>query len=364
MTLTIHRNDTIHTTNPPEQKEPITNDEDPDPFLQQMNRGEYLRQLRLLALQDEMERLSEEETKCGNDDNVLPSTTLDCTTKEEDEVQIINGTGQRILQYNVYLAHQRYYDDLKHIDMHYINYGSFTKNLKLSRVKSSNDVRNMKAISSTSIIGPNTTVAQSSNAELIIQQDKSLGKGGFCWDAAFILGEHVLSHHVDWMGSGSNSCSSATRVLELGAGTGLCGLMIAQATDANVTITDLPELLPLMEGNLRRNFPESESERVQARTLRWGCQEDYHGAPYDVILGADIVASLYDPVALAATLYALSGSDTKIYISSKSRLDKPHEEFDLEMKRLFGKVERVEAESRLKNPDVFVMVIEGKREGF
>ena len=345
--MSIHADDAINDI-PPEQKEHnMFSDEDPDPFLQQMNRGEYLRQLRLLALQDEMER-SLEETKCDNDAILAPITDINrkkVTQEPMDEVQIVNG--QRILHYDAYLAHQRYYDDLKHIDMHFINYGSFAK---LSRVESSNDVRDMKA--TTTSIGPAT------NGELIIQQDKSLGKGGFCWDAAFVLGEHVLLHHADWMGRGSR----CTRVLELGAGTGLCGLMIAQATDAHVTITDLPELLPLMEGNLRRNFCEGEKERVQARTLRWGCQEDYSDAPYDVILGADIVASLYDPVALAATLYALSGPDTKIYISSKSRLDKPHEEFDMEMKRLFGKVERVEAESRLKNPDVFVMVFEGKRE--
>jgi hypothetical protein len=301
-------------------------EEDPDPFLQQMNRGDYLRRLRMLALQDEMERaeqlqevFSGEEKKC--EDVAVLST-------QEEEVEVLS-SGERMLNYTQYLAHQRYYDDLKHVDMHYINYGKFGD----------------------------------AAGDLIVEQRKALGKGGFCWDAAFILGEHVIAHQDEWNCRSANRShendQEMTTVLELGAGTGLCGLMVAKATSANVLLTDLPELLGLMKDNLQRNHPYQSN--VEARTLQWGNKADYQGAPYNVILGADIVASLYDPVALAHTLYDLSGPDTKIYISSKSRLDKPHEEFDAEMNRLFDKCERVVPESRLRNPGVFVMEFGGKK---
>merc|ERR1712127_8660 len=100
--------------------------------------------------------------------------------------------------------------------------------------------------------------------------------------------------------------------------------MIAKATKSDVAITDLPELEGLMEDNVRRNFEGDDdagecSEGLTARdgkargtvashALRWGVDEDYPAAPYDVIVGADIVTSLYDPQALARTLHALSGS--------------------------------------------------------
>lgn len=192
-------------------------------------------------------------------------------------------------------------------------------------------------------------------------------------------------------------------MLELGAGTGLCGIMIGKATNSHVTITDLPELQDLMAENVRRNFGEegndddaaagvsvklSDEERklithldgtkskgtVKSRVLRWGNEEDYfldedqqqqqgEQQAYDVIIGADIVASLYDPIALAQTLHALCGPTTKIYISSKSRLDKPHEEFDKEMTRLFTKVvKKVCPCSRLKTPNVFIIEAGGKRD--
>lgn len=314
----------------------LVQEEDPnsDPFLKQMNRGNYLSQLRLLALQDELERLAEEEhaTEVG---------------ELHAEVQILSN-GEKMLNYNVYLSHQRYFDDLKHVDMHLINFGCFTDTKSdtdeiIPRNESSNDVR---------ILDGHLKYEQ----DLIIEQRKSLGKGGLCWDAAFILGEHLIHHEKDW----NIQSSALTSVLELGAGTGLCGLMVAKATSANVTITDLPELVPLMEDNVKRNLPSK--GHIMAQTLRWGNEADYQGKTYDVILGADIVTSLYDPVALAAALHALSGSETRIYISAKSRLDKPHQEFDDEMKRLFARCDKVKVESRLKSPSVFVMVFVGKKE--
>jgi predicted nicotinamide N-methyase len=391
-----------------QQHEEEEEEEDITPFEKLMNRGNYLRQLRALELADEMERnatsLSRDDGEEKKEEMIMSTTTTGLEVQEDHVYTITTTTSNtattnnssnkvKVLEYNSYLAHQRYYDDLKHVDITYIDYGYFPHNNNSSGGKGMEE--------------------EEGGGRVVIEQRKRLGKGGLCWDAAFILGEHVISLEEEWNNRSNSSNSSKKRtpanVLELGAGTGLCGIMVGKATNSHVTITDLPELQDLMTENVRRNFGHdvkedvgnvddanddvelSDEERklithldgtkskgtVKSRVLRWGNEEDYflqeedqqqqqqlgEQQAYDVIIGADIVASLYDPIALAQTLHALCGPTTKIYISSKSRLDKPHEEFDTEMTRLFTKVvKKVCPCSRLKTPNVFIIEAEGKRD--
>jgi len=96
-----------------------------------MKRGEFLRHLRLMELADQAEREATVEEEQSVDGDVID----------------ILRNGKKVLRYESYLAHQRYYDDLKHVDCHYIDYGS--------------------------------AVGGSDNkGRLVIEQDKSLGKGG------------------------------------------------------------------------------------------------------------------------------------------------------------------------------------------
>mmetsp|Transcript_20710 Transcript_20710/g.30315 ORF Transcript_20710/g.30315 Transcript_20710/m.30315 type:complete len:208 (+) Transcript_20710:114-737(+) len=204
----------------------------------------------------------------------------------------------------------------------------------------------------------------------------------------------MIQHEKDWILSNNNNnnnnnntneSSITTKVVELGSGTGLGGLMIAKAIpNCHVSITDLPELMDLMTCNIRRNFDQQHDSpscqnyqnpldsftnitsslgNASAKTLRWGVQEDYQNGPYDIVIGCDVVASLYDPIALAQTFYALSHDKTKIYVSAKLRLDKPHELFEEEMRRLFGKVTVIscleEKFSKIKNPNMRIIVAEG-----
>ncbi|KAL7530752.1 hypothetical protein ACHAWF_003499 [Thalassiosira exigua] len=334
-------------------------DEAGDAFEQRMNRGNYLRRLRLLALADEEERRAQEcadapaeeadyghfeEKKEDDDDLYVP--------RAEDRIYALSD-GARVLDYDSYLSHQRYHDDLKHSDVDYVDFGEVCDSWG------------------------------DSGGRLVIEQRKSLGKGGLIWDAAFVLAEHVIANEAEWT---SVSCGERRRpqVLELGAGTGICGLTIAKAVRCDVEVTDLPELEGLMIDNVRRNFRASSSSHngsddddlvppeidardglakgaVASRVLRWGVPSDYGRTPYDVLLGADVVTSLYDPAALARTLRDLSGPTTKVYLSGKARLDKPHDEFDREMRRWFDRYERAEPVGRMKSPGVFVIVAEGKR---
>ena len=311
-----------------------------------MNRGNYLRMLRQLALADEEERRRESEAAAKD-----PSDSSSGEEKKEadgtfdDGIRTLEKTGERVLDYGTYLAHQRYHDDLKHVDVNYMDFGTLR------------------------------TPAGTDCGRLVVEQSKACGKGGLVWDAAVVLGDHVISREGEWRDTAASS--GRPRVVELGAGTGVVGLMLAKAVECDVVATDLPELMGLMESNVRRNFGDRSDANdgggglvtaddkakgsIEARVLRWGVESDYGDAPYDVVVGADIVTSIYDPVALARTVHALSGPRTKVYISGKARLDRPHEVFDGEMRRLFERVERIERpESRLRSPGCFIIVAEGK----
>ncbi len=59
---------------------------------------------------------------------------------------------------------------------------------------------------------------------------------------------------------------------------------------------------------------------VLCQVLRWGIESYYAGAPYDVVVGADVVvvALPYDLVALARTFHTLSGPWTRVCVSRKA----------------------------------------------
>ena len=90
-------------------------------------------------------------------------------------------------------------------------------------------------------------------------------------------------------------------VVELGAGTGVCGLACA-ALGALVVLTDLPEALPL----LRKNAAASPwSSSIEVRELQWGDCTALAGVRADLVLACDCQyqRGAYD--VLAATIAEL-----------------------------------------------------------
>jgi len=314
-----------------------------------MMRGEFMRMLRQLELAD----LAEREVSTNSDEYVVEEkkTETDVVGSRYNHPVVPN---QSILKYENYLCNQRYYDDLKHVDYHFIDYGSLGH--------------------------PEET------GKVIIEQRKSLGKGGMCWDAGFILAEHLVMN-LEAKTNSDISLSGMPKILELGSGTGLAGIMLAKSLYCHVTITDLPELMDCMICNIKRNFNhpyikgkskcdtqtgaycnhevEEETEKrskgvIDAKVLRWGELDSFEECTYDILIAADVVASIYDPSSLAHTFYSLSHARSKIFISYKIRMSEPHQAFETEMRRYFHKFETVKPSSRNKNPNVWILEI-GKR---
>lgn len=127
----------------------IADDDDYDATDALFQRGAFLRKLRELERYDESQRETEN-SDCQNNDTLV---------------------------YGSYLATQSYYDDYKHVNYRFIDFGT---------------------------IG---------GRPLLIEQDRTVGKGGFVWDAGFVLAEHVMNSK-EWKND------NTTTVVELGAGTG------------------------------------------------------------------------------------------------------------------------------------------------
>ncbi|KAL3920776.1 MAG: hypothetical protein SGARI_006862 [Bacillariaceae sp.] len=214
---------------------------------------------------------------------------------EEDEAETATSN---TLRYSTYLANQRgVYDDYKHVNYEFIEFDN----------KSNQDA-----------------------VPLTIQQDRKVGKGGF-----------------------------PQKVIELGSGTGVTGLLTAQAYPmAQVHLTDLPQLQPLLEGNAKLN---STLQNVTTGVLEWGSKTTNEA--YDVILAADVVAGIYDGQALIKSLYDLAHSKTQIFLScNEGRLAGIIDAFIGELKERFEVVERRQPHSDNRNPNIIVFVISGKRE--
>mmetsp|Transcript_15452 Transcript_15452/g.27987 ORF Transcript_15452/g.27987 Transcript_15452/m.27987 type:complete len:188 (+) Transcript_15452:1128-1691(+) len=109
-----------------------------------------------------------------------------------------------------------------------------------------------------------------------ITQDFRLGKGGILWDAAYLLSKYILSLGLE-----------GKKVLELGAGCGLCSI-VAAAAGAEVWATDIHPALQLTHKNKELN-----SEICQQLTvvkLDWDSQEDREALTeeFDLILMSDL----------------------------------------------------------------------------
>ncbi|RWS06908.1 protein-lysine methyltransferase METTL21D-like protein [Dinothrombium tinctorium] len=96
---------------------------------------------------------------------------------------------------------------------------------------------------------------------------RTLGDVGVVvWDAALLLAKFL-----DYRAKRFPNCFKGTHGLELGAGTGLCGITAA-LLGCNVLLTDLPNLVPLLDENINRNkaiVSQCNGGNIFARSWHW-----------------------------------------------------------------------------------------------
>mmetsp|Transcript_21709 Transcript_21709/g.33994 ORF Transcript_21709/g.33994 Transcript_21709/m.33994 type:complete len:160 (-) Transcript_21709:72-551(-) len=99
------------------------------------------------------------------------------------------------------------------------------------------------------------------------------------------------------------------KVIELGCGTGVPGMVMRQI-GANVVLTEQPDLVPLLDHNLEKNF--AGDKLIKAAELSWAEDKaiklSQTDGPFDIILSADcIFPPVYGDswIPLAHTIHAL-----------------------------------------------------------
>lgn len=139
----------------------------------------------------------------------------------------------------------------------------------------------------------------------------AVGCGGKIWIAGELLSKYLLDKPISQKG----------KIIEIGSGTGLVGLALGLSLPnrdlADIWITDIDELVPLMEKNIELN---GLTDTVHAATLSWGEPlPDYAKDGVDVILAADCVYLERAFPLLEKTLLDLTNENTLVLMSYRKR---------------------------------------------
>ncbi|KAM4698551.1 protein N-lysine methyltransferase METTL21A [Rhinophrynus dorsalis] len=162
------------------------------------------------------------------------------------------------------------------------------------------------------------------NHAIWIKQDwKQLGVAAVVWDAAVVLCMYLEAGGIHLQNS---------TAIELGAGTGLVGI-VAALLGAQVTVTDREVALEFLKTNVRYNIPDDIQDKVSVRPLTWGRSlEDF--STYDFILGADIIYLEETFSDLLQTILHLSSDKSVILLSCRLRYQRDQNFLDM-MKQHF-----------------------------
>lgn len=131
-----------------------------------------------------------------------------------------------------------------------------------------------------------TFARASERVEVVVKQDtrararESDGTARWVWDCAPKTCEYLCAR--------AREIVRGRRVIEIGAGAGMPGLVCAQLGAREVTLTDMESELTLLETNARANDTRECDVRVEA--LRWGdCEKLLARDSYELVVCSDVV---------------------------------------------------------------------------
>ena len=154
----------------------------------------------------------------------------------------------------------------------------------------------------------------------------------------FLIIDHLQAPFLSYYLEKTPATVQGKRVIELGAGTGLVGMVAnmlgmvpgghrggalrshTPSGASDVTVTDMKTISA--ERNLHLNRHHLVNDRIQVSHLEWGQDISSFNPPYDVVLAADVIYAEHSFDSLLNTLEQLSDVKTTILISCMHRYDR------------------------------------------
>ncbi|XP_047467312.1 protein-lysine methyltransferase METTL21D [Mugil cephalus] len=188
--------------------------------------------------------------------------------------------------------------------------------------------------------------------------------GCVVWDAAIALAKYLETKQFYDPSSGVNVWSGRT-VVELGAGTGVVGLMAA-TLGAQVIVTDLEDLQTLLGVNIQENQALISSGSITAKVLKWGDDVSAFLPPPHYVLMADCIYYEQSIVPLVESLKLLSGPETCIICCYEQRTEGVNPEVERRFFELLQhnfSCEKIPLENQdpeFNSPDIHILHIRRK----
>jgi predicted nicotinamide N-methyase len=154
-----------------------------------------------------------------------------------------------------------------------------------------------------------------------IEQEGQVGIGGMVWDASLILAKFLFSNK-------SEVFSKVTTVLEVGSGTGICGLACAMMQPRlRVVLSDLRSHL----GLIRTNIDANNTPNVICEEIDWFSPKN--STKYDLVIGSDVVyePDLFEP--LLNTLDLVTTPNSIVFLCNELRMTRDLQFYKLAQKK-------------------------------
>lgn len=122
---------------------------------------------------------------------------------------------------------------------------------------------------------------------LTIKQNLDYGYAGEVWDASLVMGYFMINSNSEKVISFKNKS-----FIELGAGTGILGLIAATKNASKVVLTDKGDCIGMLKENYETNKHILNNETsIEIKELDWMNVNDLHNIKdhFDYIIGSDLV---------------------------------------------------------------------------